>query len=61
MDTSKGMKAMKAKSRARMRRTLRGLGGAVLTAALLWLMLAAPGLLTDGASTVPAHRLEARR
>jgi len=42
-------------------RALRGLGGAVLVAVLFWLTLAAPGLLTDGSSTVPAHRPEARR
>ncbi len=35
--------------------------GAALLATLLYALLAVPGLLTDGASTVPAHRLEALR
>ncbi len=35
--------------------------GAALLATLLYVLLAAPGLLTDDASTVPALRLEARR
>ncbi len=48
-------------TREKVERLLRGLGGAVLMAVLLWLTLAAPGLLTDGASTVPAQRREARR
>lgn len=35
--------------------------GAALLATLLYALLAAPGLLADGASLVPAHRQEARR
>ncbi len=59
MDTSKGMRAMKAKTR--MGRALRGLGGAALMAAVLWAALAAPGLLSDRDSTVPLRMREARR
>ena len=40
---------------------LRGVGGAVVMATVLYLALAAPGLLTDRASTVPAKAREARR
>lgn len=35
--------------------------GAAVFATLLYALLAAPGLLTDEASTVPLRRLEARR
>lgn len=35
--------------------------GVALFATLLYALLAAPGLLTDGASTVPALHMEARR
>lgn len=35
--------------------------GAALLATLLYALLAAPGLLTDEASTVPAPHLQARR
>ena len=37
-------------------RALKSVLGSVLLAAILYAMLAAPGLLTDAASTVPASR-----
>ena len=40
---------------------IRAVLGAVLVAAALYAVLAAPGLLVDEASTVPARHLEARR
>lgn len=49
------------KTRSRMRKVLRGIGGAVLMAVALYAALAAPGLLSDQASTTPAHLHEARR
>ena len=49
------------RTRGRIERVLRGLGGAVLAAAMLWLALAAPGLLSDRDSTVAARMHEARR
>ena len=49
------------KTRSRMRKALRRIGGAVLMAVALYAMLAAPGLLSDQASTTPAHLHEARR
>ena len=49
------------KTRSRMEKALRGIGGAVLMAALLYAALAAPGLLSDRNSTAPARAQEARR
>jgi hypothetical protein len=49
------------RTRMRMRTALRGIGGAVVMAIALYLALAAPGLLTDRDSTVPARAREARR
>ena len=49
------------KTRSRAGRALRGVGGAVLMAVMLWLALAAPGLLSDRDSTAAARMHEARR
>lgn len=49
------------KTRSRTERVLRGIGGAVLMVVTLYAALAAPGLLSDQASTTPAHLHEARR
>jgi len=59
MDTSKGARAMRTKTR--IRTVLRGVGGAVVMAVMLYLALAAPGLLSDRDSTTPALAREARR
>lgn len=52
---------MRTKARAETVDTMRAVLGAVLVAAALHAVLAAPGLLVDEASTVPARHLEARR
>jgi len=44
-----------------MQTVLRGIGGAVLVAATFYLVLAAPGLLSDRDSMVPRQAREARR
>ncbi len=49
------------KMRGKVGLMLRGLGGAVVMATVLYLALAAPGLLSDRDSTVPARAREARR
>ena len=49
------------RTRGKAERALRGLGGAALVAAMLWLALAAPGLLSDRDSTAGARTHEARR
>jgi len=49
------------RTRGRTERALRGLGGAALVAAVLWLALAAPGLLSDRDSTTGTRTHEARR
>ncbi len=49
-------------TRKQVRRSLEVAGGAVLLAAVMWGVLAAPGFLSDQDSTVPAmHVQEARR
>ena len=49
-------------TRKQVRRSLEVAGGAMLFAALMWGVLAAPGILSDQDSTVPAmHLCEARR
>ena len=40
---------------------LRGVGGAAVMAVVMWLALAAPGLLSDRDSTAAARKHEARR
>jgi len=49
------------RTRGKVGRLLRGLGGAVVMATVLYLALAAPGLLSDRDSTTPARPREARR
>ena len=49
------------KTRSRMERLLRGIGGAALMAAMLYAALAVPGMLSDRNSTAPALAQEARR
>ena len=49
------------KTRSRMERLLRGIGGAVLMAMMLYAALAAPGMLSDRNSIAPAQAQEARR
>ena len=49
-------------TRKQVKRSLEVAGGAVLLAAVMWGLLAAPGFLSDQDSTVPAmHVQEARR
>ena len=49
-------------TRKQVRRSLEVAGGAVLLAAVMWGVLAAPGFLSDQDSTVPVmHVQEARR
>ena len=49
-------------TRKTIRRSLELAGGAMLLVAVMWGVLAAPGFLSDRASTVPAmHLREARR
>jgi len=49
------------RTRTRMETALRGIGGAVAMAVMLYLALAAPGLLSDRDSTVPGRTREVRR
>ncbi len=49
------------RTRSRAGRVLRGVGGAVLMAVVMWLALATPGLLSDRDSTAAARKHEARR
>ena len=49
-------------TRKQVKQTLEVAGGAILLAAAMWGVLAAPGFLSDQNSTVPAmHMQEARR
>ena len=59
-ETQQGNKDMAI--RKQVRRSLGVAGGAMLLAAVMWAVLAAPGFLSDQDSTVPAmHVQEARR
>ncbi len=49
------------RTKTRIRTVLRGLGGAVLMAVMLYLALAVPGLLSERDSTTTARAREARR
>ena len=52
---------MRAKTKTGLGHAIRAVLGAVLVAAALYAVLAAPGVLVDEASTVPARHLETRR